>query len=49
MGRRLVAWAAFGIASKQTETPEIVGAATVLSVVAVLLATWVSIRNPSAG
>jgi hypothetical protein len=41
----VIAWAAFGIASKQTATPEIVGAATVLSVLAVLLATASVIRS----
>ena len=34
----VIAWAAYGVASKQTDTPEVVGAATVLAVVAVLLA-----------
>ncbi len=34
----VIAWAAFGVASKQTDTPEIVGAATVLSLVGIILA-----------
>jgi len=41
----VIAWAAFGIASKQTATPEIVGAATVLSAVVVLLAAATVIRK----
>lgn len=41
----VIAWAAFGIASKQTATPEIVGAATVISALAVLLAAAVAVRG----
>lgn len=33
----VIAWAAYGVASKQTDVPEIVGAATVLSLVGLLL------------
>lgn len=39
----VIAWAAFGVASKQVETPEVVGAATVLSVAALLLAAGTAI------
>jgi benzodiazapine receptor len=42
----VIAWAAYGIASKQTGSPEIVGAAMVLSALAVLLATAAAIRRP---
>lgn len=41
----VIAWAAYGVAGKQTGTPEVVGAATVLSVVAVLLAVAEVIRK----
>jgi len=41
----VIAWAAFGVASKQTGSPEIVGAATVLSVLAVILAAVAAIRS----
>jgi benzodiazapine receptor len=41
----VIAWAAFGIASKQVGTPEIVGAATTLSVLAILLAVAEVIRK----
>jgi benzodiazapine receptor len=34
----VIAWAAFGIASRQVETPEVVGAAATLSLLAILLA-----------
>jgi len=40
----VIGWAAFGIASKQIATPEVVGAATVLSIVAVLLALSATLR-----
>jgi len=42
----VIAWAAYGIASKQVGTPEVVGAAAMLSVLAVLLAVAEVIRNP---
>jgi len=42
----VIAWAAYGIASKQVGTPEVVGAATTLSVLAVLLAVAEVIRKP---
>jgi benzodiazapine receptor len=44
----VIAWAAFGIASRQVETPEVVGAAATLSVLAVLLAVAEVIRRPRA-
>jgi benzodiazapine receptor len=42
----VIAWAAYGIAIKQTGSPEVVGAATVLSALAVILATAAAIRRP---
>jgi hypothetical protein len=42
----VIAWAAYGIASRQVETPEVVGAAATLSVLAVLLAVAEVIRRP---
>jgi benzodiazapine receptor len=44
----VIAWAAYGIASRQVETPEVVGAAATLSVLAVLLAVAEVIRRPRA-
>jgi benzodiazapine receptor len=44
----VIAWAAFGIASRQVETPEVVGAAATLSVLAVLLAVAEVIRRRNA-
>jgi hypothetical protein len=41
----VIAWAAYGVASKQIATPEIVGAATTLSVLAVLLALSSAVRR----
>ena len=41
----VIAWAAFGIASRQVATPEVVGAAATLSVLAVLLAASEVIRR----
>ncbi|MGB1254534.1 MAG: TspO/MBR family protein [Thiolinea sp.] len=40
----VIAWAAFGIMSKQTATPAVSGSATVLVAVAVMLVTFVGIR-----
>ena len=45
----VIAWAAYGVASKQVDTPEIVGAATVLSAVAVLLALGSSVYKGLSG
>jgi benzodiazapine receptor len=42
----VIAWAAFGIASRQVGTPEVVGAAATLSVLAVLLAVAEVVRRP---
>jgi benzodiazapine receptor len=42
----VIAWAAYGIASRQVETPEVVGAAATLAVLAVLLAVAEVIRRP---
>ena len=42
----VIAWAAYGIASRQVETPEVVGAAATLSVLAILLAVAEVIRKP---
>jgi benzodiazapine receptor len=44
----VIAWAAYGIASRQVETPEVVGAAATLAVLAVLLAVAEVIRKPRA-
>jgi benzodiazapine receptor len=44
----VIAWAAYGIASRQVETPEVVGAAATLSILAVLLALAEVIRRPRA-
>lgn len=44
----VIAWAAFGIASKQVATPEVVGAATTLSVLAVILAVAEVLRKQRA-
>jgi benzodiazapine receptor len=44
----VIAWAAYGIASKQTGMPEIVGAATVLAALAVLLAAASVVRRRGA-
>jgi benzodiazapine receptor len=44
----VIAWAAFGIASRQVETPEVVGAAATLSVLAVLLALSEVVRRSRA-
>jgi benzodiazapine receptor len=44
----VIAWAAYGIAIRQVETPEVVGAATTLAVLAVLLAVAEVIRRPRA-
>jgi len=41
----VIAWAAFGIASKQVATPAVAGAAMTLSVLAVLLAVAASVRK----
>ena len=41
----VIAWAANGIASRQVETPEVVGAAATLSILAVLLAVAEVIRR----
>ena len=41
----IIAWAAFGIASKQVAMPEVAGAATMLSVLAVLLAVAEALRK----
>jgi len=41
----VIAWAAFGVASRQVATPEVVGAATVLSIAAILLALWSSVSK----
>lgn len=45
----VIAWAAYGVASKQVATPEVVGAATVLSALAVLLALGSSIYKTTSG
>jgi benzodiazapine receptor len=42
----VIAWAAYGIASRQVGMPEVVGGATTLSVLAVLLAVAEVIRKP---
>jgi benzodiazapine receptor len=44
----VIAWAAYGIASRQVETPEVVGAAATLSVLAVLLALSEVVRRSRA-
>jgi benzodiazapine receptor len=44
----VIAWAANGIASRQVETPEVVGAAATLSILAVLLAVAEVIRRSRA-
>lgn len=41
----VIAWAAFGIMSKQTATPEVAGAATMLVAAAVLLAAFITLRG----
>jgi hypothetical protein len=45
----VIGWAAYGVASKQIATPEVVGAATVLSAVAVLLALGSSVYKAMSG
>lgn len=40
----VIAWAAFGIMSKQADTPAVAGAATVLVITMVLLVTFVGVR-----
>jgi hypothetical protein len=42
----VIAWAAYGIASRQVGVPEVVGGAATLSVLAVLLAVAEVIRKP---
>ena len=41
----VIGWAAFGIMSKQAETPEIAGGAAILALVAVLLAASETVRK----
>ncbi len=41
----VIAWAAFGIMSKQSTTPEVAGAATMLLAAAILLATFILLRG----
>ena len=41
----VIAWAAFGIYSKQTDTPEVVGAAITLSLLALLLMVYTTLFN----
>jgi hypothetical protein len=41
----VIAWAAFGIMSKQAGTPAVAGAATTLSLLAVLLAVVEVVRR----
>ena len=40
----VIAWAAFGISSKQVDTPAVAGSATVLMITMILLVTFVGVR-----